>query len=800
MLGREPDATEVEDERVHDWFNKNGKGRSSKIDWRKLQLQADAWLDSNLAKSAEDARERFDAASSFFARFRLTGWRRAITEFLSEGLTLACAGFVVVYVLSIPALLEFDEAKINEVKYSVKFLDRNGNEIGKRGILHDDAVPLDEIPDHLIKATLATEDRRFFEHIGVDFIGTARAFAANVNAGETVQGGSTLTQQLAKNLFLTNERSFQRKLKEVFIAFLLESRFTKREILKLYLDRAYMGGGAFGVEAASLFYFGKSVREITLAEAAMMAGLFKAPTKYAPHVNIAAARGRANEVLSNLVEAGFMTAGQVQTARLNPAQPIDNRSVSSPDWFLDWAFEEVQRIAEGRGVYSLTARTTIDLTMEKAAEDALLSTIRQFGKSHNARSGALVSMEPDGAVRALVGGLDYGESQFNRATNARRQPGSSFKLYVYAAALENGYTSRSMLSDSAPAPCGPRGWQPKNYSGSGGSGSSISMQDAFKTSLNTVATDLSLYRMGANSRDKVVEMTQRLGVPGIKKTCSMALGDGGITPIENTAAYATFANNGKLTRPYAILELFNSKGESIYNHEKDEPPAPQVIRPQYVVQMNQMMQAVVNEGTGKRAQLDFTQAVGKTGTSSSYRDAWFMGFTGALVTGVWLGNDDFRAMTIRSDARSGASGVTGGGLPAQTWQAFMSVAHTNMNIPTIPGLTPHPRQIQEQQRLAELKRTDPGLAAAQSQTGQRSNKVMPDQTRDLLRRLADTMRRVGGIEGAAPAAAPTDGPRPAAPEARRQTGVVPDRPPVPTPAPSDRRAEVGLPPAPIRRE
>src|SRR5204862_4194254 len=251
-------------------------------------------------------------------------------------------------------------------------LDPNGAGIGERGILHNDAVPLEEVPDYVIKATLATEDRRFFEHFGVDFIGTGRALFENARANEVVQGGSTLTQQLAKNLFLTSERSITRKVKEVFLAFLLESRFTKREILKLYLDRAYLGGGAFGVEAASQFYFGKSVRDINLAEAALIAGLFKAPSRFAPHVNLPASRARTNDVLTNLVEAGYMSAGQVHAARLNPAKFIDTRPAHSPDWFLDWALEEAQRVAEGRGYYVLTARTTVDLGMQQAAQDAMV--------------------------------------------------------------------------------------------------------------------------------------------------------------------------------------------------------------------------------------------------------------------------------------------------------------------------------------------------------------------------------------------------------------------------------------------
>lgn len=291
-------------------------------------------------------------------------------------MTLGAGALVVAYILAIPALTEFDESRITTGKFAVKFLDHNGTEIGQRGILHNDAVPLEEIPDYLIKATLATEDRRFFEHFGLDIIGTARALLENARANEVVQGGSTLTQQLAKNLFLSPERSFKRKLKEAFLALLLELRYTKREILKMYLDRAYMGGGTFGVEAASQFYFSKSVRDINLAEAALLAGLFKAPSKFAPHIDLAASRARTNDVLNNLVDAGYMSAGQVHGARLNPAKVIEPNVTRSPDWFLDWAFEEVQRIAERRGQYVLTARTTVDLDLQQKAQEALITTLR----------------------------------------------------------------------------------------------------------------------------------------------------------------------------------------------------------------------------------------------------------------------------------------------------------------------------------------------------------------------------------------------------------------------------------------
>jgi penicillin-binding protein 1A len=475
------------------------------------------------------------------------------------------------------------------------------------------------------------------------------------------------------------------------------------------------------------------VRDIDLAESALLAGLFKAPTRYAPHINLPASLARTNDVLTNLVEAGYMSPGQVHAARLNPARVIEPGQSQSPDWYLDWAFEEVQRIAEGRGHYVLTARVTIDLDMQRAAQEAMVTTLRSTETRRGAPfAGALVAMDPDGAVRAIVGGIDYGESQFNRATHARRQPGSSFKIYVYATALENGYNPRSMVRDASVS-CG--NWSPRNYNGSGGSGRSLALIDAFKMSLNTTAADLS-FRVG---REKVLEMTQRLGVRGVRRTCSMALGDTGITLLEHTGAYAVFANGGRLARPYAVLELFNSKGELIYARERDEPPAPQVVSPRVVEQMNQLMHAVVTEGTGRRALLDFTHAVGKTGTSSSWRDAWFIGFTGSLVTGVWVGHDDFRPMWLNG------RGVTGGSLPATAWHAFMSVAHTSKNIPPIQGLPPHPVQVAEQQRLAELKRTDPGLAQAQiAQATQKRSGIMPDQTRELLERLADTMLRASG--------------------------------------------------------
>jgi penicillin-binding protein 1A len=748
---------------VQDWLFRRGR-RERVIDW----LGLDSKIDSTIAETWAKFSDFWDAGTSFFARFKLTGWKRLLNEAASEGLTLGMGGFVVMFALAIPAFNEFNEGKFLTGQYAVKFLDQNGNEIGKRGILHNDAVPLDEIPESLIRAALATEDRRFFEHWGIDVFGTLRALATNLQANEVVQGGSSITQQVAKNLFLSSERSFQRKIKEAFLALLLESRFNKREILKFYFDRAYMGGGAFGVEAASQYYFGKSVRQINLAESAMLAGLFKAPTKYAPHVNLPASRARTNEVLNNLVEAGFYTAGQVHWARVHPAKIVENRNPNSPDWFLDWAFEEVQRIAAGKGQYVLTARTTVDLNMQKATDEALTQALRNY-RGNRITSGAIVLMETDGAVRAITGGPDYGESQFNRATHARRQPGSSFKVYVYATALENGYTPNTSVRDASRS-CGR--WHPQNYGGSHGGGGRMPLWNALAKSLNTVAAELSF----AVGRDKVIEMTRRVGITGIRKTCSMALGDYGISPLEHAGGIATFANGGKLAKPYAILDLVSSKGDLVYSRDRDEPEAPQVVERKVAEGLNWMMNKVVTEGTGQRAQLEFTNVAGKTGTSTGPKDAWFVGFTGKYVGTVWLGNDDNRPMS---------GGTTGGVFASPVWHSFMSVVHTDMNIPTIPGLQPHPVQVAEQQRVAALRPDGAGAPEAQRTT----SSLMSDQTRDALRKAAQALRKAGGIAEPQPTTPSSTGsnptaPAPSTPPGRRADSIAPPTEP--------RRATLGV--------
>jgi len=677
----------------------------------------DAWIDSGLYKLWSDIKDCWSAYSSFLGRFDTRGLPRTLNELVCEALTLGTGGLAVILAFAIPAF-EIAQGKMNLAdKYSVTFLDRFNNEIGRRGLLRDDSVPLDEIPDCMIKATLAAEDRRFYGHFGVDIPGIFRALAANAHAKRVVQGGSSLTQQLAKNMFLTPERSLGRKIKEAFIAIYLETHYTKREILKLYFDHAYLGGGSYGVEAAAQFYFGKSIRDVNLAEAAMLAGLFKAPTRYSPNVNLAAARARANEVLSDMVEADYLTEGQVYGARMNPAKIVEHGEDSSPDWFLDWAFEEVQRVMKDRQEHVLVAKTTVHVSLQKSAEQSLQQTVAQSGRGRHFDQGAMVVMEPDGAVRAMVGGKDYNESQFNRAAHAYRQPGSSFKPYVYLTALENGYTPATVVNGNGAA-CGH--WAPHNFVT--GERNRMMLKDALAYSINTVAVKVSL----DIGRDKVLETMAKLGITRLRKTCSLALGDQDLTPLEHTQNYAVFRSSGMSVKAYGIDEIRTLQGDLLYSHDRDAAAPRRLFDETAVEELNTMLQGVVQNGTGRAAQLDFTYAIGKTGTSSNFHDAWFMGFTGQYVVGVWLGNDDSSPM-----AR-----VTGGSFPAQAWHKFMVLAHDTDDISQIPGLPLHRVQVAEQARKEK---------AAQSATPAAVPAATPEAVKDISPATQQTLEKISRL-------------------------------------------------------
>ena len=632
-------------------------------------LEFDAFIDSFLHEGGESLAETYESIVVFFRRFSFTGFKKLLGEVASEGFTLGVFGALVLLAFGVPAFDAIGKDWRSQSEYSVTFLDRYGNEIGKRGILLNDAFELEDLPDHLIKAVLATEDRRFFDHFGIDVVGTFRAIVENARAGGVVQGGSSITQQLAKNLFLTNEQTLQRKIKEAYLSLWLEVNLTKREILKLYLDRAYMGGGTHGVAAASEFYFGKQATDLSLAESAMLAGLFKAPSRFAPHVNLPAARARANEVLTNMVQAGYVTEGQIVDARRSPAFAVERDNQSSPDYFLDWAFQEVKGLVSG-GSKVLIARTTIDMRLQKAAELAIESSLRESGETYNVGQAALVSMEPNGTVRALVGGRDYGVSTFNRATRARRQPGSSFKPYVYATALENGYSPKSIVVD-APVRIG--NWAPKNYNRS--YRGRITLKTALTRSINTIPVRLSI-NIG---REPIAEMAERLGVESpIRVTRALPLGPSEVTVMDMATGYAAFANGGHRALPHGILNIRTSSGEVLYDRIANPPTLERVIGDDVVNGMVEMLHNVTIAGTGRRAQLPGINTAGKTGTTQAYRDAWFVGFTGNYSTAVWFGNDNFTS-TRR---------LTGGRLPAMTWQKYMQAAHLFVDIKPLPGLAP----------------------------------------------------------------------------------------------------------------
>ncbi|MFT4118232.1 transglycosylase domain-containing protein [Bradyrhizobium sp.] len=721
-------------------------------DWktrvRNFFLDLDARIDSSLFSSAKGIRELYERYSTFMDRFYVGRWKRWVfIEPLSEAATLGLGGLVLLLTLAIPAFRETaDEDWLKKSDLAVTFLDRYGNPIGSRGIKHNDSIPLEDFPDVLIKATLATEDRRFYDHFGIDIAGTARALVTNAQAGGVRQGGSSITQQLAKNLFLSNERTIERKINEAFLAVWLEWRLTKNEILKLYLDRAYMGGGTFGVDGAAHFYFNKSARDVTLAEAAMLAGLFKAPTKYAPHINLPAARARANVVLDNLVDAGFMTEGQVFGARRNPAFAVDRRDEASPNYYLDYAFDEMRKLVDtfpkSYTERVFVVRTAIDTNVQKAAEDAIENQLRQFGRDYHATQAATVVSDLDGGIRAMVGGRDYGASQFNRATDAYRQPGSSFKPYVYTTALLNGFTPNSIVVDG-PVCIG--NWCPQNY-GHSYSGS-VTLTQAITRSINVVPVKLSI-AIGQKEqpkapnpakigRAKIVEVARRFGLKApLPDTPSLPIGSDEVTVLEHAVAYATFPNRGKAVTPHSVLEVRTGAGDLVWRWDRDGPKPRQAIPASVAADMAGMMSHVVSEGTARRAALDGIPTAGKTGTTNAYRDAWFVGYTGNFTCAVWYGNDDY----------SPTNRMTGGSLPAQTWHDIMVTAHQGVEVREIPGigmgqkLPPQPMAAQANAAPKVLE-TKPGPPPVLTKRGAdilvRVEKMLDDAAKTATKSAAD---------------------------------------------------------------
>jgi penicillin-binding protein 1A len=533
-----------------------------------------------------------------------------------------------------------------------------------RGEMGGAAMPLKDMPAHLPNAFIAVEDRRFRTHGGVDPVGLFRAVVANLIHRGISQGGSTITQQLAKNLFLTQERNFMRKLQEVVLALWLEHKFSKNEILELYLNRVYFGSGAYGVEAASQRYFGKSARNVTIAEAALLAGLVKSPSRLAPTRNFDGAERRAQIVLAAMADAGLIRDGAAKAAMASPPKIVKPSAGGSSNYVADWVMDVLNELV-GRVEEDIIVDTTIDAAMQAAAEKALIEEISQKGEKFGVEQGALVSMTPGGAVRALVGGRNYVENQFNRAVAARRQPGSAFKPFVYLTALEHGLAPDTIRDDR---PIELKNWRPENYKHE--YYGPVTLTQALALSLNTVSVRLTL-EFGPTA---VVRTAHRLGIASkLEPNASIALGTSEVSVLELVSAYAPFANGGNAIIPHVVERIRTLHGKTLYT--RPVPTLGRVVDPRYVAMMNTMMRETLVSGTARKADLPGWPAAGKTGTSQDFRDAWFVGYTSQLITGVWLGNDD----------SSPTKKATGGGLPVEVWSRFMKPAHQGMPVTDLPG-------------------------------------------------------------------------------------------------------------------
>ncbi len=564
-------------------------------------------------------------------------------------------------------LPDLDEAIAATRRPAVTIIAANGRELATSGDLFGVPVQVDDLAPAVPLAVMAIEDRRFRDHWGIDIRGLVRAVWANLQAGGIVQGGSTITQQVAKNLFLTHERTIKRKLQEFMLALWLEHRFTKDQILALYLNRAYFGAGAYGIDAAARKYFGVPATRVSTYQAAVLAGLLRAPSRYNPHADGDLADRRARQVLNSMVEAGFMTAAEAKAAYAHKGQRV---ATSGPNlgsrWFVDWILDQVPHFVSA-GDRDLIVTTTFDPRLQAIAEASVRSTLQGPAADAGAGQAALVVVTADGAVRAMVGGRDYGESEYNRAVQALRQPGSAFKPIVYTAALESGYRPETVVVDE---PVNVNGWRPKNFNGR--YAGEVTLSEALARSLNTVAVRVS-EQVG---RDHVLATAERLGITtDLPSTPSLALGVGEVTLLDLTASYAVFANGGFGVWPHGIVAIHDASGRLLYERAGNGPG--RVLEPWDAADMTRMLMGVVRHGTGHAAQLRRPTA-GKTGTSQNHRDAWFIGFTPEIVTGVWIGNDDGTAMRR----------VTGGGLPAKLWRAFADRALAGQPVRSFAHLSP----------------------------------------------------------------------------------------------------------------
>ncbi len=571
--------------------------------------------------------------------------------------------------------------RIPEREPGIMMLSANGSVLAEQGAFFGDAARIAELPDYVPNAIIAIEDHRFRSHYGVDPIGLVRAVSRNILAGHLVQGGSTLTQQLAKNLFLTPEKTITRKAQEAVLAIWLESKFTKDEILQLYLNRVYFAPNAIGIEQASHVFFNKSALELSINEAATLAGMLKAPTTYNPALHPDAAAARAKLVVDAMVRESFVSAEDAQASRDAPSNVVSANYIPAKHYAVDWIEEQLPLLVKNYD-QSIVVETTIDPAIQSNAEKSLRKRLSESAKKLNVSEGAIVVLDTTGAVTAMVGGRSYKKSQYNRATKARRQPGSAFKPFVYLAAFQDGYRPDSIEVDE---PISIGGWTPANYKQK--YQGAVTLETAFAQSINTVAAKLA-YAVGP---ENVAITAERLGIMSpLGHDASIALGTSEVTPLELTSAFVPFANGGRSVQPYVVRRITTKDGKVLYEHGGDG--LGQVITDRNLGEMNRLLRAVVRYGTGTKAQFGDFDIGGKTGTSQDYRDAWFIGFTPYMVTGVWMGNDD----------NTPTKNVTGGSLPAQVWRDVMEPAHQGL----IPAVLPGTVEVEPSEQVAVL---DPQL-------------------------------------------------------------------------------------------
>jgi 1A family penicillin-binding protein len=611
---------------------------------------------ANFRRPNVDLKSRFasfrERSGPLWPRLRATRIRaKPVLISLAAVFVLLCA--IVLY--AIATLPIGGGLSIEPTQSAVTIESTKGEAFATRGVFKGDRLTAQDLPPHLAQAIVAIEDRRFFQHGGVDLRGILRAGWRNSQAGATREGGSTITQQLARLMFLSAERTFRRKLQEALLAVWLEGQLTKQEILLRYLNTAYFGAGAYGVDAAAKRYFGKRASELTLAESAMLAGLVRAPSQLAPTRNFGGAKERQETVLQAMVETGALSSAEAETAR---AQTVKLRTPPETppgsNYFVDMVAGDLRRIL-GSSSGDLTLRTTLNLELQRLAEGVIERRLEAEGAKKKVSQAALVALAKDGAVLALVGGRDYEASQFNRATQARRQAGSLFKLFVYLTALQKGYTPQSVMVDR-PTQIGE--WEPQNYSG--GFRGAMTLRNAFAHSINTIAVQLS-DEVGIPS---VIDTAKRMGVQSpLPAVPSLALGAAEVTLMDMTRAFGSVAAGVQSIEPYAIRSISGSSQQALYT----KPNAGTEVSGQLGASramMLELLQAVVNEGTGKAARIANVPTGGKTGTTQEYRDAWFIGFTPDIIVGVWVGNDD----------NTPTNRVTGGDLPANIWHDFVSRA------------------------------------------------------------------------------------------------------------------------------